>query len=57
MAEDILWFVNGNFAVRAESEVKAIGKVADLLNAAKLVAPEKLEGWNLTHATEEGEGG
>jgi hypothetical protein len=56
---DILWFVNGNFKVRADSEVEAIQRLADALSAAKLVAPDEgmIEGWNLTHATQEGEGG
>ena len=52
-----MWFVNGNFKVRAESEVEAIQKVAEVLQGHGLLGYTAIEGWYLTHASEEGEGG
>ena len=61
---DIQWFVNGNFKVRAESEVEAITILFDALNMANIVRVPSagepmpaISGFHLTHATEEGEGG
>jgi hypothetical protein len=57
MPEPFKWFVNCNFTVMATTEAEAIQKVKAVLEGHELLGYTAIEGWYLTHATEEGEGG